>query len=345
MTVALRKHSLSEMIAHLRRNPTRRQVLGALASLAALGMADDASPLPLATEESPAILPRNFWAEGLPTPPSMELEDVKFLLVHHTGSPDSNYELEDVIGLLRSIHAFHTGPEKQWPDVAYNFFVDKFGRIIEARAGSIDGPIQGSATGGNQGFSQLCCFLGNMATEPPTPEAQASMAWLLAWLANRHAIELEPDSTTSFVSRGSNRWPAGVVVETTTIAGHRDMSLTECPGDACYGILRTDIAAAARSRTAEPTTTTMTAVVSTSSPPSSLTSTTVQPAQIGSTTLVSPSTAADVQALPESVTNADSRGSWPVPPIAVAVLGTCVAALVGLRVRTARNDQSMRSLE
>ncbi len=55
----------------------------------------------------------------------------------------------------------HTGPDKGWPDIAYNFMVDRFGQIFEARAGSLAGPVAGSATGGNQGFSQLCCFLGH----------------------------------------------------------------------------------------------------------------------------------------------------------------------------------------
>ena len=36
------------------------------------------------------------------------------------------------------------------------------------------------------------------------------------------------------------------------------MSLTECPGDACYAILRTDLAEQARSRIAPVTTTTTT---------------------------------------------------------------------------------------
>src|SRR5688500_18291358 len=43
---------------------------------------------------------------------------------------------------------------------------------------------------------------------------------------------------TTFVSRGSNRWPAGASVTTSTIAGHRDMSMTTCPGDAAYPLVK-----------------------------------------------------------------------------------------------------------
>ncbi len=192
--------------------------------------------------EQPPILPRSWWSDGNgPTGP-IPAEEPRFLLVHHTAQPGNDYGQDDVARLLRSIYWFHTGAEKQWPDTAYNFFVDRFGRIIEAREGSIAGPVQGSATGGNQGFSQLCCFLGNHSTEPPTQEARFAMVWLLAWLADRYAIDLDPSARVSFTSRGSSRWPAGTVVETSTIAGHRDMSQTTCPGDACYPLVRSEFA-------------------------------------------------------------------------------------------------------
>ena len=60
------------------------------------------------------------------------------------------------------------------------------------------------------------------------------MLALLAMLADRYAVDTRPDATVSFTSRGSNRWPAGVDVTTSTIAGHRDMSMTACPGDVLY---------------------------------------------------------------------------------------------------------------
>lgn len=56
----------------------------------------------------------------------------------------------------------------------------------------------------------------------------------LAWLADRYSIDTAPGATTSFVSRGSQRHRAGVSVTTSTIAGHRDMSYTVCPGDGVY---------------------------------------------------------------------------------------------------------------
>ena len=186
------------------------------------------------------VRPRSAWAEGLPAAAGLAQErpgDVRFVIVHHSASPNG-YAAGEVPGILRGFHSFHTGADKGWPDVAYNFFVDRFGTVWEGRTGSLAGPVQPDATGGSQGFSQICCFIGDHTTEPPTPEAQRAMTLLLAGLAQRYGIDPAPGATTTFVSRGSNRWPAGTSITAPTIAGHRDMSLTTCPGDAAYAVVR-----------------------------------------------------------------------------------------------------------
>lgn len=200
------------------------------------------------------VRPRADWAQGLtPTGPLKQERpgDTLFLLVHHTASAN-NYGPGDVPNLLRGFYWFHTGPDKNWPDVAYNFFVDRYGTVWEGRTGSLTGPVMPDATGGSQGFAQLCCFIGDHQVEAPTPEAQTSMTALLASLAEIYAIETTPGATTTFVSRGSNRWPVGTTVTTTTIAGHRDMSLTACPGDAAYTLVRDVFPAAVTALKAAP---------------------------------------------------------------------------------------------
>ncbi len=162
--------------------------------------------------------------------------DVRFLLVHHTAT-SNGYAAAKVPELIRGFYTFHTGTKK-WPDVAYNFFVDRYGVLWEGRAGSLAGPVKADATGGSQGFAQLCCFIGDHGKETPTDDARRSMTALLAALADSYAIDTAPGATTSFTSRGSNRWPRGTHVTTTTLAGHRDMSQTECPGDAAYKLVR-----------------------------------------------------------------------------------------------------------
>lgn len=188
------------------------------------------------------VRPRDAWGANLPPTGSLgeeRPEDVRFLLLHHTAS-SNDYSAEDVPGLIQSFYHYHTG-DKGWPDVAYNFLIDKFGGVWEARAGSLNGPVKGSATGGSQGFALLCCWIGDFASVRPTDAAVDAMAGLCAALAHRYGIDTSPGTKTSFVSRGSNKHAEGKDVTTETVAGHRDMSQTTCPGDTGYQVVRNEM--------------------------------------------------------------------------------------------------------
>ena len=262
----------------------------ALAAAAATGAAGagvaaaGVQPLPLVpVEVAPGltVLRRESWGADLPAPAGLPTEapgDVRVLLVHHSASTN-DYGEDQAAGQIRQFHALHTGAEKGWPDVAYNFFVDRFGRVWEGRAGSVDGPVIGDATGGNQGFSQLVCLIGNFVADQPTPEAVEALTGVLAWLARREGVDVTPGATTSFTSRGSNRWPAGATVETTTIAGHRDMSQTACPGDAAYALVRGDLPALVvqRAGPTAPATAPPTTAPPTTAPPTTAAPTTAAP--------------------------------------------------------------------
>lgn len=228
---------------------SRRDTLKSAAAVLAsplLGFAHAAAAAPSATSSlddsltrfAVSVKPRSAWVSPkAAAPPSMPVESkVHVLLVHHSDSSNS-YRADQVAGLIRGFAAFHTGPEKKWPDVAYNFFIDRFGGIWEGRAGSLTQPIAGSATGGNQGFSQLVCLIGSFATQSPSAEMQRSLTKLLAGLGHHYGVTAEPEATTTFVSRGSNRWKAGKSVTTRGIEGHRAMSMTSCPGDAAFSML------------------------------------------------------------------------------------------------------------
>lgn len=217
---------------------SRRRLLTA-AALAPLAVPPDAAAAPAV----PAIRSRAEWADGRAARGPLAAEDdVRFLLVHHTVTAN-DYAAEAVPAELRKVYAFHTSAERGWPDIAYNFFVDRFGTLWEGRTGSLTGPVAADATGGSQGFAQLVCFLGDFTHAPPTPDAMDAAARLCAWLADRYAIDLTAPVT--FTSRGSNRWKRGAEVTTDPIAGHRDMSLTACPGDALYPLVRTQLSPAA----------------------------------------------------------------------------------------------------
>jgi hypothetical protein len=172
------------------------------------------------------ILPRDAWGADLPPGP-LRPETPGFLLVHHTASPN-NYR--DVREVLRGGFRFQTGPAKGWPDVCYQFFIGRDGDVWEGRAGSLAGPVTADATGGSQGWAQLVCLIGDFTTTAPRPAAIDSLVLLLEWIARRDGIDVSDDATATFVSRGSQRWAAGTTVTTPTIAAHRDMSYTLCPG-------------------------------------------------------------------------------------------------------------------
>ncbi|MGB3734159.1 MAG: N-acetylmuramoyl-L-alanine amidase [Ilumatobacter sp.] len=223
-----------------RRFITGAAVIGGLAVLPPFapgevaGAATGADSRPVGLSDGLSVLPRDQWGDDLAPRGPMGIEDVRFLLVHHTATSNT---ITSQRSLIRNVFAFHTGPRKQWPDVAYNFFVGPDGTVWEGRAGSLDGPVVASATGGNQGFSQLVCLLGNFESTAPTAAAQASLVRLLAHLAVVYDLSTWKGSQATFVSRGSNKLPRGSNVSTPVISGHRDVTFTACPGDRAYDLL------------------------------------------------------------------------------------------------------------
>ena len=214
-------------------------MLGGMAAVwAAAKLPNWGASVPVA--EGLSIHPRADWGSGREPGPLQAEPEVRFLLVHHTAGRN-DYGPDEVVAQLREVFDFHTSAEKGWPDVAYNFFVDRYGGVWEGRAGSLTGPVMADATGGSQGFAQLVCLPGIFMTDEPTPEMVDSLCRLLAWLADRYGLSNEPGATTTFVSRGSNLWPAGEEVEARILSGHRDMSATACPGDTVYALLEDDI--------------------------------------------------------------------------------------------------------
>lgn len=227
-------------------DPGRRRLIAGAAALGGMAVLPPFAPGEVgraseAIERQPVVLPgglrvrpRNQWGDDLQPRGQMGVEDVRFLLVHHTASSNT---INNQRSLIRGVFAFHTGSQKRWPDVAYNFFVGPDGTVWEGRAGSLAGPVVADATGGNQGFSQLVCLLGNFETTAPTIAAQDSLVRLLAHLAVDYDLSTWKGSEATFVSRGSNKLPRGSNVATPIISGHRDVTFTACPGDRAYDLL------------------------------------------------------------------------------------------------------------
>lgn len=318
---------------------SRRALLAGAVGAAGILVARPALALPTMPLQLPTvtvapgldIVTRDGWAENRPPRGEIQVEtDVRFLLVHHTAEPGNKYGPGDAPALLRSMYDYHTGSAKGWPDIAYNFLIDQFGVVFEGRSGSLTQASIPDATGGSQGFSQLACFIGNLDVQAPTDAARDSMDRVLAYLAERHGVDITPGATTDFVSRGSNRYASGAPVHTKTVAGHRDMSTTTCPGDFAYAMVEDNSFAARASAIRQASATTTTA------PTTTTTSTTITEP----TTLATTPAGGDEAATPTGgdshppVDEESNSGRLSVPLIVAGgalVLGAAAAVTLFLR--------------
>ncbi len=157
--------------------------------------------------------------------------------VHHTENPNG-YAPAEVPAMLRAIYAYHRYVHG-WNDIGYNFVVDLYGRIFEARAGGIDEPVVGAQAGGYNLASTGVAVLGSFSSVPISPAARSALQRLLAWKLALHGVPAEGRVTVRVNPAGASyaRFPANARVSLARIAGHRDGDSTDCPGNALYGEL------------------------------------------------------------------------------------------------------------
>ena len=137
--------------------------------------------------------------------------------------------------MLRAIYAFHRFVNG-WDDIGYNFAVDLYGRIFEARAGGIDEPVVGAQAGGYNFSSTGVAVLGSFSSVAVSPAALAALQRLLAWKLSLHGVPAMGRVLVKVNPAGAaySRFPANAIVSLPRIAGHRDGDATECPGDRLY---------------------------------------------------------------------------------------------------------------
>jgi hypothetical protein len=159
---------------------------------------------------------------------------VRLAFVHHTENPNG-YLAGEVPAMLRAIYAFHRYVNG-WNDIGYNFVIDAYGRIFEARAGGIDEPVVGAQAGGYNLASSGIAVLGTFISQPISAAAHRSLRQLLAWKLALHGVPAQGRVEVRVNPAGAvySRFPANSLVSLPRIAGHRDADSTECPGDALY---------------------------------------------------------------------------------------------------------------
>jgi hypothetical protein len=197
-----------------------------------------AQPILHAGPGQPAIVARVAWAHGHAPPRHVpEYGTVKLAFIHHSETPNG-YRPGQVPSILRSIFVYHRYV-RDYFDIAYNFAVDAFGGIWEARAGGIDQAVIGAHAGGYNTESTGIVVLGSFSATAPPPAAISALTQLLAWKLALHGVPALGRVPVLVTPDGApyTAFAPGSHVLLPRIAGHRDGDQTSCPGDALYARL------------------------------------------------------------------------------------------------------------
>ncbi|MCT7661573.1 N-acetylmuramoyl-L-alanine amidase [Mycobacterium deserti] len=156
-------------------------------------------------------------------------------IVHHTAG-SNEYAPQDSAGIVRSIYEYHTRT-LGWCDVAYNAMVDKYGQVFEGRAGGMTKPVEGAHTGGFNHDTWGVAMMGNFEAVPPTPIQLRTTARLLGWRMGLDRVN--PRGTVVLTSSGGSfaKFPQGATPTLPAIFTHRDVGVTECPGNGAYAVM------------------------------------------------------------------------------------------------------------
>jgi hypothetical protein len=136
---------------------------------------------------------------------------------------------------MYQFHRFVRG----WNDIGYNFVIDLFGRIWEARKGGIDLAVVGAQAGGYNQQSTGVSVLGTFSSVVPSGVAIDALERLLSWKLALHGMPVLGKVTVEVNPSDFFFTPfrPGARVSLPRVAGHRDGCTTDCPGNALYAEL------------------------------------------------------------------------------------------------------------
>lgn len=183
---------------------------------------------------APSIASRSAWGARAPATAPSDAGELKLAVVHHSVT-NNGYTRASVPAMLRSIQAYHMDANG-WNDIAYNFAVDRFGQVWEARAGGIDRAIIGGHAYGFNTESTGVVVLGDYGSAAPSGAAVDAVERVLAWKMALH--QTPTTGTVTYRSAANTHFgPAGTPVRVQRISGHRDVRQTSCPGASLYSRL------------------------------------------------------------------------------------------------------------
>ncbi len=152
---------------------------------------------------------------------------LRHAVVHHTVNVN-NYGPGDVPQLLDGIQRYHMFT-RGWDDIAYNFVIDRFGRIWQARQAALLEPITGGHTTGLNAESVGVALLGTFTDLDPGQAVVDSLGLLLGWKLGLHGVD--PLGVSDVRSSGGDYAESGQMARLDNISPHRANQSTSCPGN------------------------------------------------------------------------------------------------------------------
>jgi len=151
-----------------------------------------------------SIIPRSEWKAVEPRPFARHVP-VR-ITVHHEGT--KLLPTDDAIRKIKGIQTWGMGPDRNWADVPYHYFIAPDGKIYQGRDVYTVGETN---TEYNPSGHLLICCLGNYEQQEVPAEQLNSLIKMIAWSSLTYKIPVE------------------------TLATHRDHSKqTTCPGKNLY---------------------------------------------------------------------------------------------------------------
>ena len=202
----------------------------------------DTATLPIATAEAatigspqPTVITRAEWGanESMRRAGPKYSGTIKAAFLHHTVTSNT-YTPEQAAQQVRNLYGWYV-KGLRYSDMAYNFLVDRFGRLYEGRAGGMDRAVIGGHTAGFNIDTFAVSAIGNFQSANPAPDQMAaideSVAQLMAWkLSLNHRDPNGSAVLTSDSGAGTSRYQPGQQATASVIGGHRDIGQTACPG-------------------------------------------------------------------------------------------------------------------
>ncbi len=151
--------------------------------------------------------------------------DTEGVTIHHTAGTN-NYSASQVPAILRGIYQYHA-VTRDWGDVGYNLFVDKYGRAWEGRRGGPETSLRTAHALGMNYTTAGIALIGDYDKVNVPMAAFDAAARLTAWKLLTHGI----NRSSSFDHENEEE---GWTRTLPAVHGHRDVNQTSCPGARFY---------------------------------------------------------------------------------------------------------------